>query len=165
MRLFFFNGSQSDNDLDVIDGYFTVLLDFGSGVFDGNAVWLEIDVRPGDSNDPNAYTTLSPLQEVTPTPYAMYAETSGGDNDWMVSGNDMYSAVTGNVGIGTTTPEKKLTIQVTRPRLALVENGGDAAMLEFHEQENQCFNRKKRLQQSRTVQPSRNWHFSGEKRK
>ncbi len=63
-------------DVDVIDAYFTVELDFGSSVFDGNAVWLEIGVRPGDLNDPNTYTTLSPRQEITPTPYALYAETS-----------------------------------------------------------------------------------------
>ncbi|MHC4624789.1 MAG: hypothetical protein ACYS4W_12900 [Planctomycetota bacterium] len=61
-------------DVDVIDGSFTVKLDFASNVFDGNAVWLEIRVRPGDLNDPNVYTTLSPRQELTPTPYAMHSE-------------------------------------------------------------------------------------------
>ena len=40
-------------EVDVIDGYFTVELDFGS-VFDGNNRWLEIGVRPGDQNDPSA---------------------------------------------------------------------------------------------------------------
>ena len=70
-------GDVNIPDTDVIDGYFTVELDFGAGVFDGNAVWLEIGVRPGEMNDPNAYTPLSPRQEVTPTPYAIYAETAG----------------------------------------------------------------------------------------
>ena len=59
------------DDLDVIDGYFTVELDFGAA-FDGNARWLEIAVRPGASVGP--YTTLIPRQEVTPTPYALYAQ-------------------------------------------------------------------------------------------
>jgi len=192
-------GSTIDvNDLDVIDGYFTVELDFGSDVFDGNAVWLEIGVRPGELNDPNVYTTLSPRQELTPTPYALYAETAGyaqsaggipggisgsgtanyiakftgsdtlgdsaiyeeagnvgigtaspgarlevngqvkvtggspaagkvltsdadglatwqtpsigGDSDWLISGNDMYSIPSGKVGIGTTTPAAKLEV-------------------------------------------------------
>jgi len=62
-------------EVDVIDGYFTVELDFGSSVFDGNSVWLEIGVRHGDFNDPNVYTILTPRQAVTPMPYALYAAT------------------------------------------------------------------------------------------
>jgi len=58
-------------DLEVADGYFTVMLDFGSDVFDGDSRWLQIGVRPGDSTD--AFTILSPRQEITPTPYALYA--------------------------------------------------------------------------------------------
>ena len=60
-------------DLDIINGYFTVELDFGD-VFDGNARWLEIVVRPGASVEVNDFTTLLPRQEVTPTPYAIYAQ-------------------------------------------------------------------------------------------
>jgi len=101
------------NDLDVIDGYFTVLLDFGDKAFTGNARWLEIGVRPGDSEE--RCTILSPRQEVTPTPYAIYAENTGNDNDWMVSGDDMYSIPSGNVGIGTTNPTYKLHINETDP--------------------------------------------------
>jgi hypothetical protein len=52
-------GTIDVNELDVIDGYFTVELDFGS-VFDGDRRWLEIGVRPGELEDPNEYTTLSP---------------------------------------------------------------------------------------------------------
>jgi hypothetical protein len=62
-------------DVDVIDGYFTVALDFNdANAFNGDARWLEISVRPGEMNDPNGYTPLSPLQEVTPAPYALRAE-------------------------------------------------------------------------------------------
>ncbi len=57
-------------DVTVTEGLFTVQLDFGS-VFDGTALWLEIGVRPGGSNV--AYTTLSPRQELTGAPYALYA--------------------------------------------------------------------------------------------
>jgi hypothetical protein len=96
------------NDLDVIDGYFTVELDFGNSVFNGDARWLEIGVRPWDSGE--RHTLLSPRQEVTPTPYALYTENAGTDNDWMVSGNDMHSTPSGNVGIGTTNPAEKLHI-------------------------------------------------------
>jgi hypothetical protein len=33
------------------------------------------------------------------------------DNDWTVSGNDMYSSPTGNVGVGTSSPAEKLDIE------------------------------------------------------
>ena len=111
------DGNQTGGDVnkpqvDVIDGYFTVLLDFNDPcAFTGEARWLEIGVRPGEENDPCEYTPLVPRQEVTPTPYALYAESSGRDNDWAVSGNDMYSIPGGNVGIGTTNPGYKLTIK------------------------------------------------------
>ncbi len=64
-------GSTIDiNDLEVIDGYFTVLLDFGGGIFTGDARWLETTVAQSDGSDP---CTLSPRQELTPTPYTLYA--------------------------------------------------------------------------------------------
>jgi photosystem II stability/assembly factor-like uncharacterized protein len=66
-------GDVNMADLDVIDGYFTIELDFGS-VFDGNDRWLEIGVRAGALKDPNVYTVLEPRQKVTPTPYSMYAK-------------------------------------------------------------------------------------------
>ena len=56
-------GTNDVNDLDVIEGYFTAVLDFG-GVFNGDARWLEIAVRLGGST--GDFSTLSPRQEVTP---------------------------------------------------------------------------------------------------
>lgn len=111
-------------DLDVIDGYFTAELDFGSAVFDGNSVWLEIDVRPGDSNDPNAFLTLSPRQEVTPMPYALQTRGIFVDN-------------AENVGIGTTTPKGKLDVDGGKANLGLrgtnikieAQDGGDGGGL------------------------------------
>ncbi|MBC8451025.1 hypothetical protein H8D73_02295 [bacterium] len=35
----------------------------------------------------------------------------GGDSDWTVAGNDMYSAVSGNVGIGASVPSGKLHVR------------------------------------------------------
>jgi hypothetical protein len=58
----------------VADGLFVVSLDFGAGVFDGNARWLEIEVEG---------SILTPRQEITPVPYALFAANSGsgaGDN-------------------------------------------------------------------------------------
>ena len=70
-------GTISIDELDVIDGHFTAELDFGTGIFDGEARWLQIGVRAGDLSDPNAYAPLLPRQELTPTPYAIYAERAG----------------------------------------------------------------------------------------
>lgn len=58
----------------VTNGLFTVLLDFGNGVFTGDARWLEIGVR---TNGGGVYTTLSPRQPLTPSPYALFAPTAG----------------------------------------------------------------------------------------
>jgi hypothetical protein len=97
------------NDIDIIDGYFTVELDFGSSVFNGDARWLEIGIRPWDSEE--RYTLLSPRQEVTPTPYSLYAANADTDNDWTIFGSNMYSIPTGMVGIGTSFPSSKLHVE------------------------------------------------------
>ncbi len=57
-------------DQEVTDGYFTMALDFGP-VFDGRALWLEVEVRPGTSTGP--YSALLPRQPLTAAPYAQYA--------------------------------------------------------------------------------------------
>lgn len=38
-------------------------------------------------------------------------DTSVADNDWIISGNNMYSGVTGNVGIGTMNPRTKFEVR------------------------------------------------------
>jgi hypothetical protein len=53
----------------VTDGLFTVGLDFGAGVFQGSARWLEIGVRPGGSG--GGFTNLSPRQALSAAPYAV----------------------------------------------------------------------------------------------
>ncbi len=58
----------------VNNGSFSVLLDFGDMVFLGSPVWVEVEVRTDAGTDP--YVALSPLQELTPVPYAIYSENS-----------------------------------------------------------------------------------------
>ena len=58
------------DDVQVTNGLFTVSLDFGP-VFGGARRWLELRVRPGASA--GAYTALSPLQELTPAPNAVFS--------------------------------------------------------------------------------------------
>ncbi len=88
-------GTFSPGNVDVTDGYFTVALDFGSNVFNGDARWLEIGVRPQGSIDP--FTVLIPRQEMTPTPYAL--QTRG------IFVNDVL-----DVGIGTLSPAGKMHV-------------------------------------------------------
>ncbi len=58
----------------VSNGLFVVNLDFGPGVFTGPARWLDIGVRTNGS--PNPFTILSPRQSLTPTPYAIFANSA-----------------------------------------------------------------------------------------
>ena len=60
----------------VSNGLFTVVLDFGPGAFTGPRRWLEIGVRTNGSG--GSYSTLTPRQELTSTPYAMMAASAGG---------------------------------------------------------------------------------------
>jgi trimeric autotransporter adhesin len=54
--------------LTVTNGLFTATPDFGAAAFQGSARWLEIAVRPSGGGP---YTTLSPRQPLTPSPYAV----------------------------------------------------------------------------------------------
>src|ERR1039458_10810356 len=54
----------------VTNGLFTVTADFGA-VFNGTPYWLQIGVC---TNGASTFITLSPLQELTPCPYAITAE-------------------------------------------------------------------------------------------
>src|ERR1051326_4396545 len=55
----------------VSNGLFTTTVDFGAGGFNGTAYWLEVGVRTNGSA--SAFTTLTPRQPLTPSPYALYA--------------------------------------------------------------------------------------------
>lgn len=57
-----------DNVL-LVQGAFTAKVDFGLSLFLGDAVFLEIAVRPG--NQSGAFEVLAPRQELTAAPYAL----------------------------------------------------------------------------------------------
>ena len=68
------NNPQTVTGVVVSNGYFTVSLDFGSGAFNGSARWLQVGVScPAGGS----YTPLTPLQQLTAAPYALYAVNSG----------------------------------------------------------------------------------------
>src|ERR1019366_4206451 len=106
----------------VSNGLFTVTLDF-SNQFPGAARWLEIGVR---SNGVATFTTLTPRQPLTPTPYAIYAGAANATNlvgtvqtanlsgvALLAGGNALTGNQTvtgGSVGIETTSPAKTLDV-------------------------------------------------------
>jgi hypothetical protein len=106
-----YGGNQVGNLLElfniiVTDGYFTVKLDFGA-VFNGNTRWLEVAVK---ATGGGTYTILSPRQELTAAPYALYSRSApwsgltgvpAGFTDG-VDDNTTYSAGTGLTLSGTT---------------------------------------------------------------
>lgn len=122
------------NDLEVVDGYLTVWLDFGAGVFTGQARWLEISVRPGGST--GSYTILSPRQPLTAAPYALFSQAApwsglsgvpagfadGVDNDTIT-----FWSLTGNSG---TTPGVNYLGTSDNSALILRVNGGRALRIE-----------------------------------
>lgn len=61
----------SAGDLNVVDGHFTLALDFGRDVFTGQRRWLQTAIRRSGTGNP--FTALTPPLEVTLTPYALYA--------------------------------------------------------------------------------------------
>jgi len=55
---------------------------------------------------------------------------SGADTDWIISGTNMYSGVSGNVGVGTITPGSKLHVVQNANTLRL--QGTDHTYIEFY---------------------------------
>jgi hypothetical protein len=87
-------GSQVGNtlsipDIRVTDGLFNATLDFGP-VFTGNPAWLAIAVR---TNGASSYNALSPLQQLTPSPFAITAENLAGVvlNNFITGAGDTIS--------------------------------------------------------------------------
>ena len=65
-----FAGPITNSAVAVSNGLFTITLDYGD-VFDGTTYWLQVAVR---TNGVGGFTVLSPRQQLTPTPYAIFAE-------------------------------------------------------------------------------------------
>src|SRR5205823_5671105 len=69
-------GTLTNNATTVSNGLFAVALDFGAN-FPGADRWLEIGAR---TNGSGAFSTLSPRQKITATPYAITAGDVTGAN-------------------------------------------------------------------------------------
>lgn len=64
-------GTSVHAAVDVVNGQFSVVVDFGTGVFTGAPVWIEISAR---ATGGGAFALLSPRQRVTPAPLAIGAD-------------------------------------------------------------------------------------------
>ena len=108
----------------VNDGLFTVSLDFGVIAFTGDRRWVEVGVTCLPVGLP---IPLSPRQEITATPYALYALNSaggGGGGFWEANGNNIQNTNSGRVGIGTNAPAAALHVEgPDNAPLILARNG------------------------------------------
>lgn len=68
-----FIGRDLVENVEVKNGLFSVILDFGPGIFDGTSLWLQMCVRKvGETS----LTCLDPLQQIVPVPYATFSVNS-----------------------------------------------------------------------------------------
>src|SRR6266566_1546273 len=81
-------GPVITNGVIVSNGLFTVQIDFGPAVFTGAANWLQIGV---ETNLASSFTTLAPRQQLTPSPYAIFAESAGIANGTVVRSLNGFS--------------------------------------------------------------------------
>jgi hypothetical protein len=63
-------GPVTNGPVVVTNGLFTVTMDFGAAVWNGETNWLQISV---ETNGAATFTSLTPRQQLTPTPYAITA--------------------------------------------------------------------------------------------
>ncbi len=99
------------DDWPVSGGLFTVQLDFGANVFDGDSRWLQVEVRPGSEITP--HIILAPRQPLTAVPYAMFAfgGPGGGGGFWAANGLHIHKTNVGSVGINTDSPARALEVR------------------------------------------------------
>lgn len=92
---------QIVSSVSVSNGIFTVLLDFGSN-FDGGPRWIEIAVRPAG---PGSYTTLSPRQPISSTPYSVRSlNSANADNATTATNSLQLGGVDANQFVVTNDP-------------------------------------------------------------
>jgi len=103
----------------VANGQFTTPVDFGPGVFTGTIYWLQLAAR---TNGGGAFTTLSPRQELTPTPYALYSASAP------VADNSVTSAkiVNGAVGNADLADNSVTSAKILNGEVMNVDLGTDA---------------------------------------
>ena len=105
-------GPQTNSAVVVTNGLFTVTLDFGAEVFTGADRWLEIGVS---AHGGGAFTTLTPRQRLTATPYAIRAANFSGP----VAASQLTGIISpSNIGAGSISSAMLAEGAVTANKLA-----------------------------------------------
>ena len=119
---------QCIDNVNVVDGVFTLQLDFGQVYATPLERHVEISVRQDTGlscGDLTGFVALTPRQQITATPVASHANSAFSlDAADGVPASAVFVDDNGNVGIGTTTPTARLDV---RGGAMLVENLGDQA--------------------------------------
>ena len=112
----------------IVSGDFATI-DWGS-----NSYYLKTETDPNGGFN----YTIAGTSQLLSVPYALYAKSSG-SGDWTQTGNNIYSANSGNVGIGTSVPISKLQISGTNNSIRIVGTLGNynhGGTLKFGDAEN-----------------------------
>ena len=109
--------TESQPSVVVIGGIFNVLLgrvnSLPDTVFNDPERWLGIQVGSDEECEPRqriAAVGYALRAAMADTAWYAHSAPAVDDGDWIVNGSHLYSAVTGNVGIGTTSPVRKLHV-------------------------------------------------------
>lgn len=104
----------------VTDGLFNVKLGSVTALdendFSSSERWIGISV--------DTDSEMTPRTRIAAVPYALQSGTSTPDNDWTISGNNVYHE-NGNVGIGTSSTDANLTIYSTADQQGLTLRTSD----------------------------------------
>lgn len=106
--------SETHSGVPVTNGLFNVILGRSTpipvNVFVAEERWLGVTVDSDAEMAPRMRFTSAPWAFRAAIADSAIAGPGGGGGGWTISGNDIYASVSGNVGIGTTTPGKKLQV-------------------------------------------------------
>lgn len=103
------------DNVPVADGKFSVELDFG-GIFGGTSRYMEIDVRADTGltcGSSTGFTTLSPRQKITSTPYASYALSAASAQNATTFNGQLPSFYTNAMNLTGTLADARLSTNVS----------------------------------------------------